>query len=399
MITKEKMDMLSELNNENGVSTKKLLELGFKAHDLTKLVKNNQLQRIKRGLYIVNTNDMQENHNEISPKEIIKLLKSKKVEGITLLRQFLRKAKRTNLEEFLVLLIKIHFIEQKDSWEEIDSILQNIKTFTINFTKYIEKLKIALKQQQKKVASLYLEILKRYGGNIKDVEQISKVFLIHHQVLKDGIVLIEPKTKKEEQLLKEIIMTYSNELMVIPLNKENKRTLLIKEKPLKLVANSPFKGESFYKKGMYEKALKEYRDALPGIKSKKFIYYRLGCIYEKLGQNSLAQKYFQVVDAYTKKIVSKEEKFIHLVQNGMSLETATKEANLNQEERNKMYLLYIKECFILGKERTGEFYLKQIMKEKEKSNEIKEMLIKIQQQKRFFPNQKEMYQPLFLSRN
>lgn len=327
-----------------------------------------------------------------------------------------------------IILKSNNLIEQQISIEGLKEVL-NITENSYNSNKVVEKPKeqVIIKEIKPNNIEKSKEI---QLGKCKDYDDNKFIKGKIPEIQKKGIVLLRPMDKARRKEIHNIVKNIPG-ISSFSIGSDEKQ-IVIKNVPFayeKIDASKIAKeGNQCYIEGDYDSCIEKYKQLLRLKNNKYWVYAKIGLSYMRKYDKNTAISYLTIANElgkeeqdaidYTelidnlKGIVNPEEtkpkiemsevdfdndinnyygiecinELSNLIVNGVSLDEACINMNLNEEQKNIVLLIVAKECYETEKYELGDQYIKKVEKTKNRGRYINNLINEIRKNKKFYKN-------------
>lgn len=414
MINEENVKKIYESVLKGQELTTKLLNgYGFNSKDLADLIKNETLERIKRGHYVLKDSIKE----EVTFSELTREDNQEIINSI-----------QECIQGFYEALDKNDFEVAREYLKKLNHLGQ------------IEELKQVLKNTEDRLNSK--------KGNNKTIQIKNKDFdandLINQkleELYKKGIVLLNPMDSERIKEIEQIIESTPNIVSFsIPAGDSRQVVLRVKpDTPKYLDKKEIFAiGNNAYNIRDYDTCISAYRQLLEKGNPKSFVYSKLGFAYLKKHDKKTAIDFLTIANElakgegisvdYTEIIndlkglipaedrkryvrmttndfkndlddhygIEQLDQIAKLISTGVPLDEACLNIGLDEEQKNIVALIYAKECYAQENYKIGDQYLKKVERTKNKSKQLKTFIKELRKNKIFYKNRVEEGQKHFV---
>lgn len=415
----------------------------------TLLESSTQKFKCKKQVIVIDKGNKEENKEE--DKQFIKtfhsLLNNKEISyAVMLLEEYLNKIGKGKYIPIVINLIELHLINR--THPTIDLIVYLLKrilneTYYFPTDKYVKHINNEIYYNRRERIIFYLNILKCFQEiNIdrKNDLDYEKPFIVD----KNNIIEFIDKYMSKLRIDGILCLKIPNKDIMEVIDKTNDLDCLITVVDCGriIIRYAPFKndglnfadiyqlGESTYHEKKYEESIEYFKQLLSFKKVNANIYLYLGLAYLKTGYKATALNYLitalkldktledfmdfirylksETIDDYDgsdkKEFKMLESDFNHIynenmddiiefLNDGLSFDDACQ--NLDENTKNLVALNLAIDNYIQGEFEKGDNYLKKAKQSKQKSDVVRERILEIEKNKRFYQNRlDENYKPL-----
>lgn len=252
----------------------------------------------------------------------------------------------------------------------------------------------------------------------------------YKEIQKKGIIILESMSKEQREHIKLIVQQFPD-MVAFGLGIDEPKPLVLRYKPrgksdLNDVKSISIDANSLFKQKQYKEAILKYKEFMSAVhRPRAYIYARMGLAYLYTNNIDYAIDYLIVADGTSKEekndfnfnelicdlknnkkrrnvnITSSSDDIYHLdyyygidnigtiaelIANGIDINKACEQFYLNEEQKLIVMLILARECYIQEFYELGDKYCKVVERSKNKTDLIKDMLVKIRTNKKFFVN-------------